>query len=224
MNENYEQPKKSGTAMKVVLIIVTIISIVAAAAMGLLYYNATTNLALVREKNEALGIDRDKYKALAAEYEVKIGEYEEEVKDLTAQLAEAQSLVQAPTLAGQDTTSTDDTTTTTPDSTTTTTDTTVPTPTPTPTPEAPKDNSSLDGVTSLDKKPAEDKMLKETVEYKCIVKGLNLRSGPGTNYRQVGAINQDDVVTAYAQDGDWLLIKTSGGIYGWVKSNYVNKK
>ena len=63
MNETIvAQPKKSGTFLKVVLIIITIISVIAAVAMGLLYYNAITNLELVREKNVALGEDRDKYK------------------------------------------------------------------------------------------------------------------------------------------------------------------
>ena len=79
------------------------IAVVAAAAMGLLYYNAVTNLELVREKNVALGEDRDKYKEQAAEYEVQITEYEQEIADLTKQLAESQALVETPTLAGQET-------------------------------------------------------------------------------------------------------------------------
>jgi len=214
MNENYEQPKKSGTVLKVILVIITLIAVVAAAAMGLLYYNATTNLELVREKNEALGIDRDKWKELAGEYEAQITEYEEEIKDLANQLAEAQSVIEAPTLAGQQTT------TTTPNGDGTTTQ----------QPSTPADTDgqeavvNLNGVNTLDKKPSNDKLYDEGVEYKCIVKGLNLRSGPGTNYRQVGSVSKDAVVTAYSADGDWLLVKTDKGVFGWVKNNYVAKK
>lgn len=220
MNENYEQPKKSGTVMKVVLVIITLIAVVAAAAMGLLYYNATTNLELVREKNEALGIDRDKYKELAAAYEKELEGYEAEIADLTAQLAEAQAIVEAPTLAGQQTTTTTPSTegegeTTTTEQTTTTT---------------PADSDgeeavvNLNSVKTLDVKPANKDLYEKGVEYKCIVAGLNLRSGPSTSYRQVGSVSKDAVLTAYAEDGEWLLVKTSGDVYGWVKNNYVSKK
>ncbi len=225
MNENYEQPKKTGTALKVVLITITLISVVTAAAMGLLYYNASTNLELVREKNEALGVDRDKYKALAADYEAKIGEYQEEIADLTEQLAEARSIVEIPTLAGQDDTSA----TTTPaptDNNNNQTTTTTPTPTPTPTPtdsDGEEAVVNLTGVTTLDKKPANDKLY-EGVTYKVIASGINIRSGPGTNYRQVGSANNGAELTAYSTDGDWLLIKTQQGTFGWVKSNFVEKK
>ena len=80
MNETIvEQPKKSGTLLKVLLVIITIIAIIAAVAMGLLYYNAITNLELVREKNIELGQDRDKYKEQAAEYEIQIAGFEQQV-------------------------------------------------------------------------------------------------------------------------------------------------
>ena len=103
MDENtVVQPKKSGTFLKVVLIIITLIAVVAAAAMGLLYYNAITNLELVREKNVALGEDRDKYKEQAAEYELQIAGYEQEIADLTKQLAESQAIMETPTIAGQE--------------------------------------------------------------------------------------------------------------------------
>ena len=224
MNENYEQPKKSGTALKVVLIIITLIAVVAAAAMGLLYYNANSNLELVREKNEALGIDRDKYKELAAKYEGQLTEYEEEIKDLAEQLAEAQSIIEAPILAGQATPSPSPSTdpgTEGQGQTTTT----------TPTPSAPPKDSdgqeaivNLNSVKTLDKKPSKDKLYKEAVEYKCLVAGLNLRSGPSTSYRNVGSVSKDDVISAYSEDGEWLLVKSEAGIFGWVKSNYVSKK
>ena len=66
--DNYDEPKKSGTALKVVLIIITVIAVVAAAAFGLLYYNATTTIGLVRERNDALSQTIDEQKAQISEY------------------------------------------------------------------------------------------------------------------------------------------------------------
>ena len=213
MNENtVAQPKKSGTFLKVVLIIITLISVVAAAAMGLLYYNAITNLELVREKNVALGEDRDKYKEQAAEYEVQIAGYEQEIEDLTKQLAESQAILETPTLAGQET-DVDGST-----------DTNV-------TEDAKEEAeanagkvtvSDLANVKTLDVKP--DKLFDEGVVYTVTVKGANMRSGPSTNHRTVLSVYQNDVVTAYAEDGDWLLVKNEYGGYGWIKNTPVAKK
>ena len=213
MNENtVAQPKKSGTFLKVVLIIITLISVVAAAAMGLLYYNAITNLELVREKNVALGEDRDKYKEQAAEYEVQIAGYEQEIEDLTKQLAESQAILETPTLAGQET-DVDGST-----------DTNV-------TEDAKEEAeanagkvtvSDLANVKTLDVKP--DKLFDEGVVYTVTVKGANMRSGPSTNHRTVLSVYQNDVVTAYAEDGDWLLVRNDAGGWGWIKNTLVAKK
>ena len=213
MDENtVVQPKKSGTFLKVVLIIITLIAVVAAAAMGLLYYNAITNLELVREKNVALGEDRDKYKEQAAEYEVQIAGYEQEIEDLTKQLAESQAILETPTLAGQET-DVDGST-----------DTNV-------TEDAKEEAeanagkvtvSDLANVKTLDVKP--DKLFDEGVVYTVTVKGANMRSGPSTNHRTVLSVYQNDVVTAYAEDGDWLLVKNEYGGYGWIKNTLVAKK
>lgn len=210
MNENtVAQPKKSGTFLKVVLIIITLISVVAAAAMGLLYYNAITNLELVREKNVALGEDRDKYKEQAAEYEIQIAGYEQEIEDLTKQLAESQAILETPTLAGQETDvdGSDETNVT----------------------EAAKveeaakaDTIDLTNVKTLDVKP--DTLFEEGVQYTVTVKGANLRSGPSTNNRTVFSAYQNNVLTAYAEDGDWLLVMNDSGGWGWIKNTLVAKK
>ena len=210
MNENtVVQPKKSGGFLKVVLIIITLISVVAAAAMGLLYYNAITNLELVREKNVALGEDRDKYKEQAAKYEVQITEFEQEIEDLTKQLAESQALVETPTLAGQenDVDGSDNTNVTTEAKA-----------------EAAENAKKVDltNVKTLDVKP--DKLFDEGVKYTVTVKGANLRSGPSTDYRTVLSVYSGNVVTAYAEDGDWLMIKTDLGGYGWIKNTLVAKQ
>ena len=213
MNENtVAQPKKSGGFLKVVLIIITMISVVASEAMGLLYYNAITNLELVREKNVALGEDRDKYKEQAAEYEVQIAGYEQEIADLTKQLAESQAILETPTLAGQETDV---------DGSTNTSVT-----------EDKKEEtaanaskvsvSDLANVKTLDVKP--DKLFDEGVNYVVTVKGANMRSGPSTNHRTVLSVYKDDVVVAYAEDGDWLMVKNEYGGYGWIKNTLVAKQ
>ncbi len=206
MNETIvEQPKKSGTFLKVVLIIITIISVIAAVAMGLLYYNAVTNLELVREKNVALGEDRDKYKEQAAEYEVQITEYEQEIADLTKQLAESQAILETPVLAGQET-DVDGSTNT---------NVTVEV-------EQAKKKPDLSNVKTLDVKP--DQLYEEGVAYTVSVKGANLRSGPSTDYRTVLSVYQGNVVTAYAESGEWLMVQNSYGGFGWIKNTLVTKQ
>lgn len=213
MNENtVAQPKKSGSFLKVVLIIITLIAVVAAAAMGLLYYNAVTNLELVREKNVALGEDRDKYKEQAAEYEIQIAGYEQEIADLTKQLAESQAILETPTIAGQEndvdgsdnTNVTDDAKAEAEAN------------------EGKVELSDLENVKTLDVKP--DKLYDEGVEYVVTVKGANMRSGPSTNHRTVLSVYKDNVVTAYGEDGDWLLVKNDAGGFGWIKNTLVAKK
>lgn len=210
MNENtVAQPKKSGTFLKVVLIIITLISVVAAAAMGLLYYNAITNLELVREKNVALGEDRDKYKEQAAEYEIQIAGYEQEIEDLTKQLAESQAILETPTLAGQESdvdgsgeTNVTETA---------------------KVEEAAKpDTIDLTNVKTLDVKP--DTLFETGVEYTVTVKGANLRRGPSTNHNTVFSAYQNNVLTAFAEDGDWLLVRNDAGGWGWIKNTLVAKK
>lgn len=210
MNENtVAQPKKSGTFLKVVLIIITLIAVVAAAALGLLYYNAITNLELVREKNVALGEDRDKYKEQAAEYEIQIAGYEQEIADLTKQLAESQALIETPTIAGQETDvdgSTD---------TSVTTDAKAEA-------EATAKKVDLTNVKTLDVKP--DELFEEGVDYVVTVKGANLRRGPSTNHNTVFSAYKDNVLTAFAEDGDWLLVRNDAGGWGWIKNTLVAKK
>jgi len=211
MNEtNAQKPKKSGTVLKVVLVLITLISLIAAGALGLLYYNASTNLELVREKNIALGEDRDKYKEQVAEYEVQIEGYKEEIEDLAKQLAEAEALISTPTLAGQegnnviqqqvaaDPNDTQD------DG---------------QTPAAETETDRIKAAKTLDVVPKEINETGKT--YSVIVKGLNMRSGPGSSYRTVASVYASNVVTAYGQDGDWLCVKNADGVYGWVASNYV---
>ena len=213
MNETIvEQPKKSGTLLKVLLVIITIIAIIAAVAMGLLYYNAITNLELVREKNIELGQDRDKYKEQAAEYEIQIAGFEQQVASLAKQLAESQALLETPTLAGQEEDKDGST------------ETNVTEDDKKPAEEAEAKKLDLTGVKTLDVKPAEDKLFEEPVDYTVSVKGANLRSGPSTNYRTVLSVYNGNVVTCYAESGEWLLVMNDSGGFGWLKNTLAAKQ
>ena len=47
---------------------------------------------------------------------------------------------------------------------------------------------------------------------------LRIRSGPGTNYRQVGSLSAGQPFTAVSSQGEWVQI--AGG--GWVSAHYVS--
>lgn len=48
---------------------------------------------------------------------------------------------------------------------------------------------------------------------------LNIRSGPGTNYRTTGRLNAGQPFTAVGSQGEWVQI--AGG--GWVNARYVTQ-
>jgi len=50
--------------------------------------------------------------------------------------------------------------------------------------------------------------------------GLNVRSGPGTNYSRIGFLNRNSQVTIIGQTGAWYKIKF-GSTIGYVHSDYV---
>jgi serine protease Do len=54
-----------------------------------------------------------------------------------------------------------------------------------------------------------------------VTAALNVRSGPGTNYGRIAAVNQGDVLTVAGQSNScsWLLIFTPDGQPGWVSGN-----
>ena len=66
MNDYMDEPRRSGTVLKVVLIIITIIAVVAAVAMGLLFYNAKSSVDSFRERNDALSDELKKAQAQLA--------------------------------------------------------------------------------------------------------------------------------------------------------------
>ena len=191
--DNYDEPKKSGTVLKVVLIIITVIAVVAAAAFGLLYYNATTTLDLIRTKNTALTETIEEDKAKMEAYEASIADYEDQIADLTAQLEEAQNAIQAP-IVDENGNGEEET----------------------------KPSIDLSGNKDLSVKP--DSLYDEGVKYTVEVAGLNMRSGPNTSYKIITSVALNSTVTAYAEDGNWLLVTSDGTTFGWVKSSYVSKQ
>ncbi len=52
--------------------------------------------------------------------------------------------------------------------------------------------------------------------------GVRVRSGPGTGYSVVGGVTTGDRVTVLKTSGQWSSVKTSGGLAGWVSSQYIS--
>ncbi|MEL6813838.1 MAG: SH3 domain-containing protein [Cyanobacteria bacterium J06598_3] len=52
--------------------------------------------------------------------------------------------------------------------------------------------------------------------------GLILRSGPGTDYRNIGGIDYQESVEVIAEEGGWLNVILSNGEEGWIKDGNVS--
>ena len=167
MNDYMDEPKRSGTVLKVVLIIITVIAVVAAVAMGLLFYNAKSNIDSYRERNDALSQSYKEAQAKIDQFDTERAAYEQQIADLTQQLQDAQEQLDLMVPAVND----------------------------------PDNPDSSEGGSSL-----------------------NIRSGPGTTYKQLASVNQNSTVTAYAEQDDWLLVSYKDNAYGWVKASFVTKK
>ena len=50
---------------------------------------------------------------------------------------------------------------------------------------------------------------------------LNVRQGPGTNYKVVTMIYKNEYIRVFAKIGDWYVIQTNGDYIGMVSSKYV---
>lgn len=51
--------------------------------------------------------------------------------------------------------------------------------------------------------------------------GLNVRQGPGTNYKIVTTIYKNEYIRIFAQIGDWYVIQTNNDYIGMVSKKYV---
>ena len=50
---------------------------------------------------------------------------------------------------------------------------------------------------------------------------LNVRSGPGTNYKVVATVNKNEYVRVFAGIGNWYVIQTDSDHIGAVSSQYI---
>lgn len=104
------------------------------------------------------------------------------------------------------------------------------TPAPTPTPEPFPNEATRTEINTdagLSYRPAENEYLKASQSY--VVNsddGMNMRSGPSTDYDVLTRLDSQLRITAYAshQSGDetWYLVNT-GGDWGWVIKDYLSQ-
>ena len=59
--------------------------------------------------------------------------------------------------------------------------------------------------------------------YRVTATRLNVREGPGTTFRIVGSVSQNEIVFVIGSnpDGTWKNIRRSDGLIGWVSSRYI---
>ena len=94
-------------------------------------------------------------------------------------------------------------------------------PTPEPTPESRTGWLDLSKYPELEVVPAEEDIYDDYVYYAVTVSSaLNMRSGPGTSYKQIGTIPDATKVGAVSKSGSWYLVYHDGK-FGWVSSAYL---
>lgn len=54
---------------------------------------------------------------------------------------------------------------------------------------------------------------------------LNLRSGPGLQYKVIAVLNEGEILTGkFVPTADWQKVTIPTGTEGWVNQNYINCK
>ena len=99
-----------------------------------------------------------------------------------------------------------------------------PAPTPTPTPE-PFPSSTLvaeiNNASTLSYRPLTEQYLSASASKSVSANGgLNLRSGPGSDYESIRLLSDSLTVTLYAEKDGWGLIN-AGGTWGWANLDYL---
>ncbi len=64
---------------------------------------------------------------------------------------------------------------------------------------------------------------KELRRAQCIVKALYLREGPGKQYKIIGNLIRNDVVTVYEMKDGWLRIASDGQIWCSAEPQYMRE-
>lgn len=52
---------------------------------------------------------------------------------------------------------------------------------------------------------------------------LNVREGPSTDYKKIGALNQDTILVQIDKQDSWLRVRLPDGSYGWVYGYHVEE-
>lgn len=55
----------------------------------------------------------------------------------------------------------------------------------------------------------------------CTAKKLNVREQPDTASRVLGTLTQEQAVTVWALDKNWMLVQTAEGLTGWSSAEYL---
>ncbi|MGB3788877.1 MAG: SH3 domain-containing protein [Phormidesmis sp.] len=105
-------------------------------------------------------------------------------------------------------------------------------------PEEPPAEVSASASTSESDQPPEETALESETEsepelepraegtYSAVVTqpvGLILRSGPGTDYDNIGGIGYQESITVIGEDSGWLNVQLSSGEEGWIKDGNVSQ-
>lgn len=53
---------------------------------------------------------------------------------------------------------------------------------------------------------------------------INMRTGPGQEFRILRVLKSGDAVTAIARDHDWVNVRTPDGEEGWVPEGYITQE
>ncbi len=63
------------------------------------------------------------------------------------------------------------------------------------------------------------------IQYRITASRLNVREGPSTNYKSVGYVSQNEIVTSISANADqsWRQIRRSNGLTGWASARYMEK-
>ncbi len=61
------------------------------------------------------------------------------------------------------------------------------------------------------------------VKYRVTAARLNIREGPGTNFKSLGVVSLNQIVTAIGANADqsWRQIRRADGLIGWVSARYL---
>jgi uncharacterized protein (TIGR02594 family) len=74
-----------------------------------------------------------------------------------------------------------------------------------------------------DAPPPSDGGSGETAQCRVIASVLNLRAGPGLNYKVIGFLLRDEILQAFgsAMGGTWFNVRRANGLMGWCSAQYV---